>query len=482
MDGANFCIECGAKLADQKQDAPAVIETDVTVVSETVQPEELESSSQGSASNLNMDASAILEEASIQTENSVQPETAAAEAGAKAEEQTAQDNHSDAESDSGAFSQSRTVASPEKQNSDKIWFYVDKDQSAGPFSVEEMMDKVEAGILNKNSYVWTKGLPEWIHLGQSDLKGILPVSQSAGSSSSSSFVKEEFERTAAGKNENPASSFNAYTSQSASDSPLNLSKTETDGAFVFDDNPSNGQNNASASYASNAAASNTAGQSEASEEWFCVQDNHSTGPFSREMIRSMLANGTITPNTYVWKEGMSDWQFLESTALASLIGQSSYQNGANYQNQNQNPNTYNTYNTYNNYGNNYGQTNNRNLTGYVPKRSIILYILLTVLTCGIWEFIWYYQLAKDVNDLCVAQGKPKGCDPILAVILGILTCNLYTIYFFWKDGKALSQLQYPNYRVDDQATLLAIFAIFLPTVSCALLQDQINSIVRYDKA
>lgn len=52
----------------------------------------------------------------------------------------------------------------------KEWFYVDQDQSVGPFTETEMQEFMTQGVLNDRSYVWKPGMADWTFLHESDLK------------------------------------------------------------------------------------------------------------------------------------------------------------------------------------------------------------------------------------------------------------------------------------------------------------------------
>ena len=81
-----------------------------------------------------------------------------------------------------------------------------------------------------------------------------------------------------------------------------------------------------------------------------------------------------------------------------------------------------------------------------------------------------------MDALAAANNKPKGVDPVLALILDIVTCGLFKIYFFWKEGMVLNSVT--ESRNNDQAILLCILGIICPVAAFAILQDQINSVVR----
>ena len=51
-----------------------------------------------------------------------------------------------------------------------------------------------------------------------------------------------------------------------------------------------------------------------SEQWFVAQDGSSKGPFSKEQLKEMASRGEITRDTYLWRDGFSDWKRAKEAA------------------------------------------------------------------------------------------------------------------------------------------------------------------------
>jgi hypothetical protein len=55
-------------------------------------------------------------------------------------------------------------------------------------------------------------------------------------------------------------------------------------------------------------------------KWYYVQDGERQGPVGEEGIASLIKDGTLASDSYVWKKGMKDWAHLGDVAdLASLL-------------------------------------------------------------------------------------------------------------------------------------------------------------------
>ena len=44
------------------------------------------------------------------------------------------------------------------------------------------------------------------------------------------------------------------------------------------------------------------------DEWYYAKDGQQLGPVSKEQVESFLADGTISGDSLVWKDGMGDWK------------------------------------------------------------------------------------------------------------------------------------------------------------------------------
>lgn len=70
-------------------------------------------------------------------------------------------------------------------------------------------------------------------------------------------------------------------------------------------------------------------------------------------------------------------------------------------------------------------------------RSLVLYILLGILTCGIYQLYVFYTIMRDVNVACDGDGRHT--PGLLEFILfGILTCGIYDLYWFYSVGNRLA--------------------------------------------
>ncbi len=71
------------------------------------------------------------------------------------------------------------------------------------------------------------------------------------------------------------------------------------------------------------------------------------------------------------------------------------------------------------------------------NRSMILFYLLTAITCGIYGIIFLHNLAKDTNVACKQDGK-KSAGVVALILLSPITCGIYAIVWWCKLASRLN--------------------------------------------
>lgn len=70
-------------------------------------------------------------------------------------------------------------------------------------------------------------------------------------------------------------------------------------------------------------------------------------------------------------------------------------------------------------------------------RGLLMYIVLTIITCGIYSYYFLYAMARDVNTVCEGDGKNTG--GLLAfILLSFITCGFYALYWYYSLGNRLA--------------------------------------------
>ncbi len=88
-------------------------------------------------------------------------------------------------------------------------------------------------------------------------------------------------------------------------------------------------------------------------------------------------------------------------------------------------------------------------------RNVFLFVLLSIITCGIYYYVFIYELARDVNIACNGDGE-KTPGLLEYILLSIVTLGLYNLYWCYKLGNRLSMnaTRYGKYVNENGTTVL----------------------------
>ena len=67
----------------------------------------------------------------------------------------------------------------------------------------------------------------------------------------------------------------------------------------------------------------------------------------------------------------------------------------------------------------------------VKERNLVMAVVYSFITFGIYSLYWLYQLQKDTNRLLGLRNEPS---PAMVLILSIVTLGLYTVYWAYRQG------------------------------------------------
>ena len=101
--------------------------------------------------------------------------------------------------------------------------------------------------------------------------------------------------------------------------------------------------------------------------------------------------------------------------------------------------------------------------------NIVLCVVLSIVTCGIYGIYWFVKMTDETNDMTgstVASG-------IVAFLLSIVTCGIYAFYWNYKMGEKVDQI---NGTPSNSGILFLILALFgLSIVNYCIIQNAINN-------
>ncbi len=110
--------------------------------------------------------------------------------------------------------------------------------------------------------------------------------------------------------------------------------------------------------------------------------------------------------------------------------------------------------------------------GNITKRSIPVCIILSIVTCGIYFIYWKYKLNTEINYLSGEENAPSSG---IVFILTVITCGLYSIYWSYKIGERTDVIIGNNRSYPILFLILQI--IGLPIISLVLMQETINNVL-----
>lgn len=81
-------------------------------------------------------------------------------------------------------------------------------------------------------------------------------------------------------------------------------------------------------------------------------------------------------------------------------------------------------------------------------RGILSYILLNLITCGIYGFYFIHKMAEEINIACDGDGEETP-GLLIFILLSIITCGFYAYYWYYKLGNRLAS-NAPRYGLSFQ--------------------------------
>ena len=110
----------------------------------------------------------------------------------------------------------------------------------------------------------------------------------------------------------------------------------------------------------------------------------------------------------------------------------------------------------------------------IEKRNIVTCIILSIITCGIYGIYWFVVMTDDV-------AKVTGDNTITgakAFLFTLITCGIYGYYWAYKMGRNLFDYSNKyNLNIADNSMIYIILQIFgLSIVNYCLIQNDLNTL------
>ncbi len=109
----------------------------------------------------------------------------------------------------------------------------------------------------------------------------------------------------------------------------------------------------------------------------------------------------------------------------------------------------------------------------IYKRDIAMAVILSIITCGIYGLYWFICLTNESNHISDDRETANGG---LALLYTIITCGIYSYYWNYKMGKKMYEAgKLHNKDISDNSVLYLVLAIFgLSIVSYCIIQSDLN--------
>lgn len=95
-------------------------------------------------------------------------------------------------------------------------------------------------------------------------------------------------------------------------------------------------------------------------------------------------------------------------------------------------------------------------------RSFLVYIGLSLVTCGIYGIIFMWNFIKDLNEVSSAKDPDGWKSPnyIVLVLLTAVTCGFYILYWIYKVGNTIQRAgEDYDVRIDENGTTLLLWTL-----------------------
>ena len=78
----------------------------------------------------------------------------------------------------------------------------------------------------------------------------------------------------------------------------------------------------------------------------------------------------------------------------------------------------------------------------IQEKNFVTVLLLSIVTCGIYAFYYYYVMTQDINTMVGDDGQ--NVDPATIVLLTLVTCGFYSWYWYYVQGNRMKALADQN--------------------------------------
>ncbi|MBE6687329.1 MAG: DUF4234 domain-containing protein [Ruminococcaceae bacterium] len=107
------------------------------------------------------------------------------------------------------------------------------------------------------------------------------------------------------------------------------------------------------------------------------------------------------------------------------------------------------------------------------KRRILLCILLSIISCGLYLLYWMYSLNGELNKMADNKEYPNG---ITVIVITVASCGIYGLIWSYKMSKCIKTITESHGDSDPKYgalfILLNLFGLFI--INYAIMQKTVN--------
>ena len=110
----------------------------------------------------------------------------------------------------------------------------------------------------------------------------------------------------------------------------------------------------------------------------------------------------------------------------------------------------------------------------IQERNIVMCIILSIVTCGIYGIYWFICI---VNDLNTAADTPNDSSGGIVFLLSIVTCGIYLIYWMYTAGGKVQAAQAKRGMASDSNAsiiYLILTIVGFSIIAYCLIQNELN--------
>lgn len=109
----------------------------------------------------------------------------------------------------------------------------------------------------------------------------------------------------------------------------------------------------------------------------------------------------------------------------------------------------------------------------MENRDIVLSVILSIITCGIYKLYWVYKVSSELEN----EGQTGGLDGAIILLLCIFTGSIgFLLFAMYADANVNAIKARRGLPVVDNKAVWMILGFMIPIVLIPLVQSEINNL------